>query len=275
MKFCLTSAFIIALWSPLCLSGELLFEGTLEQGGLVLAKAEPGAHVTISGRTIQVDETGGFIFGLGRDHAPTLAVNVRFINGTTVRQTLEVRQRSYPEQRISNLPKKLVTPPAEVRERIAREAGDVRHARTHASNATHIRDDLIWPIYGPVTGVYGSRRILNGEPRAPHYGIDIAAPRGTPVQVIASGIVRLATELYLSGNTVIVDHGHGITSSYLHMQDISVTKDQQISQGQIIGQVGVTGRTTGPHLDWRINWFEVRLDPELVTGPQANGDTRK
>ena len=166
----------------------------------------------------------------------------------------------------------LVTPPVKIRERIAREVEDVRNARAHASDATHIRGPLIWPIEGPVTGVYGSRRILNGEPRAPHYGVDVAATTGTPVQVIAPGVVRLAAELYLSGNTVIVDHGHGVTSSYLHMQNISVIEDQQISQGQVIGQVGITGRTTGPHLDWRINWFEVRLDPELVAGPQANSN---
>ncbi len=272
MKLCVTAAVIIGLWSPPSISGDLFFTGTLAQGGLVFAKAEPGAHVTISGRTIQVDETGGFIFGLGRNHAPTLAVDVRFGDGTIVQQMIKVRQRNYDEQHINNLPKKMVTPPVKIQQRITREAEDVRNARAHASDATHIRGKLIWPIVGPVTGIYGSRRILNGEPRAPHYGVDIAAPTGTPVQVIASGVVRLATELYLSGNTVIVDHGHGITSSYLHMQTISVTKDQQISQGHVVGLVGATGRTTGPHLDWRINWFEVRLDPELVAGPQANSD---
>ena len=262
----------MGLWSTPSFSDELFISGNLAQGGLVLATAEPDAHVKISGRTIQVDESGGFIFGLDRNHAPTLAIDVEFSNGTTVRRVIEVRQRSYDEQHINNLPKKMVTPPVKIRERIAREAENVRSARAHASDATHIRGKIIWPIKGTITGTYGSRRILNGEPRAPHYGVDIAAPAGTPVQVIASGVVRLATELYLSGNTVIVDHGHGITSSYLHMQDISVIKGQRISQGHVIGQVGITGRTTGPHLDWRINWFEVRLDPELVAGPQANSD---
>ncbi|HHZ68245.1 MAG: M23 family metallopeptidase [Alphaproteobacteria bacterium] len=273
MRLYLTVAFLMALWSPPGFSGELLFQGDLEQGALVLAVAAPGALVLVNGRAVQVDDTGGFMFGLGRDHSPTLVIDVRFIDGTATRRTLTVRQRRYPEQHIDNLSRKMVTPPAEVRERIAREAGAVRDARAHASNATHIRSGLIWPIFGPVTGIYGSRRILNGEPRAPHYGIDIAAPLGAPVQTMAAGMVRLADELYLSGNTVIVDHGHGITSSYLHMQDISVRENQRISQGHVIGHVGATGRTSGPHLDWRINWFEVRLDPELVAGPQMTGNS--
>ena len=264
---------MMVLWNPPGFSGELLFQGDLEQGALGLATAAPSARVLVNGRAVQVDDTGGFMFGLGRDHSPILTVDAWFIDGTATRRTFPVRQRLYPEQHIDGLPRKMVSPPAEVRERIAREAEDVRDARAHVNNAIHVRSGLIWPIFGPVTGVYGSRRVLNGEPRAPHYGIDIAAPLGAPVQTMAAGIVRLAAELYLSGNTVIIDHGHGITSSYLHMQDISVRENQRISQGQVIGHVGATGRTTGPHLDWRINWFEVRLDPELVAGPQMNGNS--
>ena len=273
MKPSTALAIFVAFCCPDAYGGELVFQSEIVQGALILATAAPGAVVLVDGRRVQVDDTGGFVFGLGRDHSPNLVVEAQFNDGTSAQRTLMVRQRHYPEQHIDNLPSRMVTPPAEVRERIIREAKNVRAARSHSSNANHVRGILIWPVSGAITGIYGSRRVLNGEPRAPHYGIDIAAPLGAPVQTMATGIVRLASELYLSGNTVVVDHGNGVTSSYLHMQNISVKENEMISQGDVIGHVGATGRATGPHLDWRINWFEVRLDPELVAGPRSETGT--
>ena len=269
MKSPTALAIFVVFWCSDAYGGELVFQSEMVQGALIFATATPGAVVLVDGRTVQVDDTGGFVFGLGRDHSPNLVVEARFNDGTSTQRTLMVRQRQYPEQHIDNLPSRLVTPPAEVRERIIRETRNVQAARSYSSNADHIRGTLIWPVLGTITGIYGSRRVLNGEPRAPHYGIDIAAPLGAPVQTMATGIVRLASKLYLSGNTVIVDHGNGVTSSYLHMHDIFVKENEMISQGDVIGHVGATGRATGPHLDWRINWFEVRLDPELVAGPRS------
>ena len=255
--------FLVALGLPV-FGSELSLQGNLEQGALILGKVDPGTHIIVNGRRVHVDDTGVFLFGLGRDHPQTLILEARFTDGSTVRQEKMVRQRQYEEQYIDGLPDKLVTPPIELRDRISREASDVLKARSHLTLIPHVQDGLIWPVKGPITGVYGSRRILNGRPRTPHYGIDIAAPPGTPVKAMSNGIIRLASELYLSGKTIIIDHGHGISSSYLHMQSIAVETNNDIGRGRVIGRVGETGRTTGPHLDWRINWFDIRLDPQLV-----------
>ena len=256
--------FILVVLGLPVFGSELSLQGNIEQGALILGKVAPGTDISVNGRRVHVDDTGVFLFGLGRDHPQILILEARFTDGSTVRQEKMVQQRQYEEQYIDGLPDKLVTPPIELRDRISREASDVLKARSHLTLLPHVQDGLIWPVKGPITGVYGSRRILNVKPRTPHYGIDIAAPPGTPVKAMSNGIIRLASELYLSGKTIIIDHGHGISSSYLHMQSIAVETNNDIGRGRVIGRVGETGRTTGPHLDWRINWFDIRLDPQLV-----------
>ena len=256
--------FILVVLGLPVFGSELSLQGNIEQGALLLGKVAPGTHISVNGRRVHVDDTGVFLFGLGRDHPQTLIVEAKFTDGSAVRREKMVQQRQYEEQYIDDLPVKMVTPPLELLDRISHEASDVLRARSHLTLIPHIQEGLIWPVNGPITGVYGSRRILNGKPRTPHYGIDIAAPPGTPVKAMSNGIVRLASELYLSGKTIIIDHGHGISSSYLHLQSITVETNDNVGRGHVIGRVGETGRTKGPHLDWRINWFDIRLDPQLV-----------
>jgi murein DD-endopeptidase MepM/ murein hydrolase activator NlpD len=250
----------LRLTSGFC--GEVTVPSGLQQGDLVLATVTPGSRIAVDQKEIQVDKDGYFAFGLGRDYPDDVIIKAWFADGTTSIQTHTVLQRTYGEQRIRGLPEQMVTPDQKLAERIAWEADLVREARSHTTSTNFFRSGLIWPVNGTITGVFGTRRILNGEVRSPHYGIDIAATDGTTVLASADGIVRLSAELYLSGNTTVLDHGHGISSTYLHMKTILVSKNDFIRQGEVIGYVGSTGRSTGAHLDWRINWFKVRVDPE-------------
>ncbi|MEC9347140.1 MAG: M23 family metallopeptidase [Pseudomonadota bacterium] len=185
---------------------------------------------------------------------------------------LEITQRTWLEQRIEGLPQRMVTPPDEVVERIRRENAAIAGVRALDTPGALFAQGWQWPAIGPVSGVYGSRRILNGQPRQPHFGIDVAVPTGTPVIAPTDAVVRMAEpDLYFTGGTVMLDHGHGVTSVYSHLSRIDVTVGQTVKAGEPIGAVGATGRATGAHLDWRINWFGERLDPALFVGPMPAG----
>lgn len=242
--------------------GELKVPNSIQQGDLVLAMVTPGSRVSVGERNVQVDEDGYFVFGLGRDYPQNIKIQAWHLDGTTSLETYPVVQRKYGEQRIDGLPQALVKPDEKLLARIKKEKNLVHQARLHDTSTIFFRSGIIWPVNGRITGVYGTRRILNGEARAPHYGLDIAAESGTRVVATADGTIRLATDLFLSGNTVIVDHGHGISSTYLHMEKILVSTTQFVRRGELIGYVGSTGRSTGAHLDWRINWFHRRIDPQ-------------
>jgi murein DD-endopeptidase MepM/ murein hydrolase activator NlpD len=178
---------------------------------------------------------------------------------------LQVRKRTFRRQRIDNLPAAMVTPPEEVRARILAEQTRLAALWGVDTPEPLFRSGFAWPVKGIVTGVYGSQRILNGKPRQPHWGLDIAAPDGTPVRAPADGIVLLAdTDLYYTGGTILLDHGHGIVSGFLHLSALDVTNGQRVTQGEVIGRVGSTGRSTGPHLDWRVRWLDVFVDPRLL-----------
>ena len=272
------SALAIAL--GLLLSGpaaaqELLtLEGDFQQGGLVPGQTLPGATVTFGERKVRVAPDGRFILGLGRDAASEVTVTVALPDGTTRTQTLAVAQRTYDIQRIDGLPSSQVTPPDSVMARIAQEIGLVKWARRTDSAGMRFDGGFIWPVEGPISGVYGSQRILNGQPRQPHYGIDIAVPAGTPFVAPADGTVILVhPDMYFSGGTLMVDHGHGLMSAFLHLQTIAVKDGEAVRQGQVLGTVGATGRVTGAHLDWRVNWFEERIDAALLVPPMP--ETRK
>lgn len=245
-------------------------DGPLIQGGLVVGRAVPGAEVRLDGRRVRVDGEGRFVMGFGRDAAPAAQLEIRTPDGAVERRELAIAQRTYEIQRIDGLPPAMVTPPPQVLERIKREAAQIAEVRKTDSDRADFLAGWTWPVDGPVTGVYGSQRILNGKPRQPHYGIDIAAALGTPVVAAADGVVALAeSDLYFTGGTVILDHGHGLTAAYSHLQTVGVTVGQRMRRGEPVGTVGATGRVTGAHLDWRLNWFEVRLDPALVLPPKA------
>ncbi len=243
-------------------------EGPLRQGGLVKGWAEPEARVFFDGRRVRVSKKGLFLIGFGRDAKSHSTLKIISSDGSSKILELKIVPRHYQIQRIEGLPPRKVTPPAEDLARIRKEARLVATARERNDPRTDFLGGFIWPVQGEITGVYGSQRILNGKPRRPHYGIDIAASKGTTVQAPAGGIVTLAyPDMFLSGGTLILDHGHGLSSTFLHLSRILVSQGEQVEQGEPIAEVGATGRVTGAHLDWRINLFQTRLDPQLLVGP--------
>lgn len=245
------------------------WQGHFEQGGLITGSVVPGTVLRLGERLVPVADDGHFVFGFNRDEAAQLPLEVRQPDGQQILVTLQIAKRDYDIQRIEGLPPKQVTPPAEVLDRIRRENAQIEKVREQVSPRTDFLQGWIWPAKGPISGIYGSQRILNGQPRQPHYGVDIAAPAGTPVVATTDGTVVLAeSDLYYTGGTVILDHGLGVTAAYLHMQTVTVQAGQRVRQGEQIGTVGATGRATGAHLDWRVNWFDVRIDPQLLLPPQ-------
>ncbi|MHA1154125.1 MAG: M23 family metallopeptidase [Alphaproteobacteria bacterium] len=249
-------------------AAELGLEGYFQQGGLVFGQAAPGAEVTLDGRRVRVTEAGRFIFGFGRDAPQGAVLEVTWPDGKVEMRDLVVAKRSYKIQRIDGLPPKMVTPPEALLARIRAENARIARARAVDRVEPLFESGFVWPAVGPISGVYGSQRVLNGEPKRPHFGVDVAAPEGTPVTAPADGVVAIAhPDMYYTGGTVVLDHGHGLTSAYLHMKEVLVKEEVRVRQGDPIGSVGATGRVTGAHLDWRINWFDQRLDPALLVPP--------
>lgn len=242
-----------------------LLRGRITQGALLRGRTDPQASVTLDGKPVRVSPEGHFAFGLAWDRSEAGLLSIRLPSGETQEQALSPIAREYKVQRINGLPGKYVDPPKDVLDRIAQENARVAAARARDTQSSAFADEFQWPVKGPLTGVYGSQRILNGVPRQPHFGLDIAAGEGTPIVAPVGAVVALAEpDLYYTGGTVILDHGHGVSSSYLHMSRLDVKQGDQVDKGDIIGAIGMTGRATGPHLCLRLNWFQVRLDPSLV-----------
>ena len=207
---------------------------------------------------------------IGRDEKGPVSVDVRRPDGRHVREEIAVTPRDWPIERVDGVPPKTVEPPPEIAERIRHEQARVVAARVRDDARADFMETFIWPVEGRISGRFGNQRIYNGIPKAPHSGMDIAVPQGTPIKAPAGGLVTFAApDLYLPGGTVLIDHGHGVSSNFLHMSRIDVKVGDRVEQGQIIGAVGKTGRATGPHLHWGLNWFDVRLDPLLLTGIQS------
>ena len=238
------------------------FDGKFIQGHFIIGKTDSNSKVKIGKRQVKVSKDGYFAFGIGRDRKYDLVITLEK-DGIKEKIIKRVQKRKYNIQRIDGLEEKKVTPPEEVYARIKKENKWIAEARTVDSNLDFFKDKFIVPVEDAIiTGVYGSQRILNGKPRWPHYGLDFAKDEGTPVKAMISGTVTLAEpDLYYTGGTLIFDHGHGISTLYMHMHEIFVEKGQKVNQGDIIGTVGSTGRATGAHLDVRLNWFDVRIDP--------------
>ncbi len=254
---------VAILFSTNVFSAE--FKGKFIQGHFIIGKTDQDSKVFIDKKEIKVSKDGYFAFGLSRDRKYDVTITIKS-NGKTKRIVKRVQKRKYNIQRIDGLNEKKVTPPEEVYERIKKENKLIAEARAIDSDLVFFKDNFIIPVDDAViTGVYGSQRILNGKPKWPHYGLDFAQDEGTQVKAMIGGTVTLAEpDLYYSGGTLIFDHGHGISTLYMHMHEIFVEKGQKINQGDIIGTVGSTGRATGPHLDVRLNWFSTRLDPSTV-----------
>lgn len=250
---------------PALAADGLTIRGQWQQGGTLFGSVTPGYSLQLDGRKVRTTSTGEFVFGLGADAPRQVTLILTDPQGRSEKRTYEVKQRQYQVQRVNGVEQKHVTPPPELLARIERENELTRKARLLDDDRTDFLQDFIWPLSGPITGVYGSRRVFNGTPRSPHYGLDIAAPTGTKVVAPAAGMVTLAEDdLFYSGGTLILDHGYGLSSTFIHLSKILVAVGDRIEQGQAIAEVGATGRVTGPHLDWRMNWFDVRLDPALL-----------
>ena len=229
-----------------------------------MGKTDPKAKIIVGKKEVKVSEDGFFVFGIDRDRKYDLVLT-KIINKKKEKIVKKVLKRKYKIQRIDGLPENKVTPPESVYKRIKKENNAIGEARAINSNLLFFKNKFIMPVEGIISGVYGSQRILNGKPKWPHYGIDIAAKQGTMIKSSGNGIVTMAEDdLYYTGGTIIMDHGHGISTIYSHLENVLVSIGDKINQGDIIGTVGSTGRSTGPHLDFRINWFQTRLDPMSV-----------
>ncbi len=242
----------------------ITLSGNFIQGGLIKGKAFPNANIKFLDKKIFLDEKNRFVFGFGRDFENKAIISITY-KKKLITKSLSIEKQNYKIQRIEGLPKRMVTPPESVYKRIISENKEIAKVRKLNSNVSFIFQNFVWPLKGIITGVFGSQRVLNGKPKRPHYGIDIAAKEGTEIIAPLDSIVRMAEkDLYYTGGTIMLDHGHGVTSVYSHLSKILVKVNENIKKGDIIGLVGSTGRSTGPHLDWRINWFEQRLDPSLL-----------
>lgn len=244
------------------------FKGQFTQGGFVTSQVTANAKVSMNGQSVPVTPDGRFALGFGRDFPESAKIQITYPNGDVDTFTRSIAKRDYKIQRINGLPPKKVNVPPERLKRIRAESKLVREARAQRLNHTDFLGPFIWPTKGTITGVYGSQRVLNGEPRRPHFGIDVAAPTGTPVKAPAGGTVTMShNDMYFSGGTLLLDHGYGVNSAFLHLDEILVKEGDVVKQGDVIATVGATGRVTGPHLDWRMNWLDQRIDPQLLVEP--------
>jgi murein DD-endopeptidase MepM/ murein hydrolase activator NlpD len=228
--------------------------------------------VRLDDRELRVTADGRFVLGFGRDAPGFAELEARLPDGRILRRTLAVAARDYDVQRVDGLPPSQVTPrTAEQIAKIEADAHLLDEARRRNSTLLGFAEPVAWPVTGRISGVYGSQRILNGEPRSPHKGVDVVAPAGTPVGAMASGIVSLAeSNMYFTGGTVMIDHGHGVHSIYAHLAEVKVAVGQEVGRGEVLGTVGATGRATGPHLHWGVYWFGEAIDPAMLVGPMPD-----
>lgn len=245
--------------------GRLTLKGTMEQGSLVLGYAEPQAAVLVDGKPVRLTQDGAFAFGFAFDQTKPTLLSVTWGDGTVETRSCLPGVRHYEIQRVEGLPQNTVTPPPEVLARIRAEAEAVYLARQRDTEGVDFLSGFDWPAPGIESGVFGSQRIDNGVPMTPHFGVDMAAPAGTPVRAPADGVVSLSADHYLNGGLTLIDHGQGVSTAYLHQSRRLVAEGAAVKRGQKIGEIGQTGRATGPHLHWAMNWFEMRLDPSRST----------
>lgn len=254
----------ILLWVLSWETHALEIKGEWQQGAVLIGQVAAGVSVEYKQRKLQLTDDGKFVIGLGRD-APATAIITTITNGKSEAHHFSVKKRTYNIQRVEGVPQATVEPNKAQDERIAREAALVTQVRKADLPLDFFTQKFEWPLVGPISGVYGSQRVYNGIPKTPHFGLDIAMPVGTKVQAPASGVVTLVhPDMFLSGGTLIIDHGHGLSSTFIHLSKILVKEGDKITQGQDIALVGKTGRASGPHLHWAMNWFAERVDPQLM-----------
>ena len=254
---------------------ELSLEGKQMRGGMMVGRTQPGTRVEQDGRAVRVSPEGIFLIAFGRDHPLESRLKLVYPDGTLEQRTLAVADREYQIQRIDGLPKRKVTPQKRDLQRIRKESAMIRKARQRNDSRTDFLSGWAWPATGPISGVYGSQRVLNGQPRRPHFGVDIAAPVGTPVRAPADGLVTLVhPDMFFSGVTLVLDHGHNLSSSFLHLNKALVKEGERVKRGDVIAEIGKSGRVTGAHLDWRMNYQTERIDPQLLVPPMPQAPAR-
>ncbi|MBT6094683.1 MAG: M23 family metallopeptidase [Rhodospirillaceae bacterium] len=264
------SVFAWLMMAAPALACTLTLDGPAKQGGLLIGTAPVGSKVTVDGRAVRVAPDGRFLVGFGRDAAAKTKVVAETPAGLTLECPISVAGRDYQVQRIDGLPKRKVTPKAVDVARIKADNAAIGKVRRLDTQATDFAAGFIWPLKGRISGIFGSQRILNGKPRSPHNGVDIAAPTGTIIRAPAPGVVALVhPDMFYTGKSVMLDHGHGLSTVYVHMSVISVKAGQRVAKGDAIGKVGMTGRATGPHLHWGVSLFRTHLDPALLAGKMA------
>jgi len=262
------SALPLALLAALSAQALEIHHGDWQQGAVIRGSVVPGSELKLGDRPVRIADDGQFVIGLDRDAESPAKLTLIPPAGEPEHFEFPVKARDYNIQRIEGVPQSTVTPDPEQVKRARAEAALAWKARQHDLPRTDFAEPFQWPLVGIITGVYGSQRFYNGEPRSPHYGVDIAAPQGTPVASPAPGVVTLVhDDMFFSGGTLIVDHGHGLSSTFIHLHRILVEEGDEVAQGDTIAEVGATGRATGPHLDWRMNWFDRRVDPTTLVGP--------
>ena len=272
----------IWVWALLCgcssvaAADVLVLEGHQTQGGLTTGRVHPGSRVWLGDTEVRVAPDGHFLIGFGRDAGKTAELRIRPPGGGDERTLVRVSPRDYKIQRIDGLPPRKVTPKPADLQRIRADSAAIRAARLRDDPRTDFLSGWEWPVEGRISGVYGSQRVLNDEPKRPHFGVDVAAPAGSQVRAPADGLVTLLhPDMFYSGVTLLLDHGHGLSTVYLHLQRALVREGERVRRGQVIAQVGSSGRATGPHLHWGMNWFDTRLDPSLVVGSMPSAFASK
>ncbi|MEP1448836.1 MAG: M23 family metallopeptidase [Paraglaciecola sp.] len=255
----------LCLFSLGAFAEDIKLIGEMTQGSLIRGEVPAGSQFWLNGHPVRVSDQGYFAFGFGRDAELKQKLKWQNDQGILQEKTLTLIKRTYVEQKIEGVESKYVSPPESVLSRIRQDNQQIGVARANDADRLDFTQDFIWPAAGPISGVYGSRRVFNGVPKRPHFGVDVAGPTGTPVFAPADGVVTLwVPDMYYSGGTMIIDHGFGVTSTFLHLSQGHVESGTQVKQGDLVAEIGATGRVTGAHLDWRINWFKERLDPALL-----------
>ena len=271
MKIMIMALMVFAYSNRVHAADRALLKGSLIPGSLITGKVAPGSKINFHKKTVRVSPDGTFILGFGRNAKLTQSIEILDPNGSTYTQNIKLKKRTYNITRIDGLPGRKVTPnPKDVKRIKANNVGIAR-VRQLDTKTQNFLNGFQWPILGRISGVYGSQRVLNGKPRSPHNGVDIAAPKGSTVLATAKGTIALVhQDMFYSGKTVMIDHGHGLSSIYIHMSEILVKQGQLVTKGEAIGAVGMTGRATGPHLHWGISLFRTHLDPMLIVTGKTN-----
>jgi biotin carboxyl carrier protein len=249
-------------------ASSVILTGGFVQGGLVRGQTLPGAKATLDGEPVPVSADGKFLIGFGRDHGASALLVVTLDDGSVMRRAIDVADRDFKIEKIDGLDQSKVSGfTAEQLAKIAADKEKKSAARRQRSDEPMWATEFAWPVTGRISGVFGSQRILNGEPQNMHGGVDVAAPAGTPILAPAPGVVRLAeTDMYFEGGLVFIDHGQKLESAFMHMSRIDVKPGDRVEKGQALGTVGATGRATGPHMHWSLKWADTLVDPQLVVG---------